>query len=108
MFFHLDTCAVLRHNPRLDCGLVCRRKRKSGHSVARTIGKLTALKIEKAKRPGMYGDGGGLYLRVTDDGAKNWVKTNPGKAWFAYFRFYAPTEAYFDNSWQLNDIEPVK
>src|SRR6516165_10551545 len=21
----------------------------------------------------MYGDGGGLYLRVTDDGAKNWV-----------------------------------
>jgi integrase len=41
--------------------------------MARTIGKLTALKIEKAKRPGMYGDGGGLYLRVTDDGAKNWV-----------------------------------
>jgi integrase len=41
--------------------------------MARTIGKLTALKIEKAKRPGMYGDGGGLYLRVTDEGAKNWV-----------------------------------
>jgi integrase len=41
--------------------------------MARTIGKLTALKIEKAKRPGMYGDGGGLYLRVTPDGAKNWV-----------------------------------
>jgi integrase len=41
--------------------------------MARTIGKLTALKVDKAKRPGMYGDGGGLYLRVTDDGAKNWV-----------------------------------
>jgi integrase len=41
--------------------------------MARIIGKLTALKVEKANRPGMYGDGGGLYLRVTDDGAKNWV-----------------------------------
>ena len=41
--------------------------------MARVIGKLTAIKIEKAKRPGMYGDGGGLYLRVTDDGEKNWV-----------------------------------
>jgi integrase len=41
--------------------------------MARTIGKLTALKAEKANRAGMYGDGGGLYLRVTEDGAKNWV-----------------------------------
>jgi integrase len=41
--------------------------------MAQTIGKLTALRVDKASRPGMYGDGGGLYLRVTDDGAKNWV-----------------------------------
>ena len=41
--------------------------------MPRVIGKLTALKINKAKQPGMYGDGGGLYLRVTDEGAKNWV-----------------------------------
>jgi integrase len=41
--------------------------------MARAIEKLTALKVEKEKRAGMYGDGGGLYLRVTDDGAKNWV-----------------------------------
>ena len=38
----------------------------------------------------------------------NWIKTLPGKRWFPYFRFYAPTEAYFDKSWQLNDIEPLK
>ena len=37
------------------------------------ICKLTALKVEKAKEAGMYGDGGGLYLRVTEDGAKSWV-----------------------------------
>jgi len=41
--------------------------------MARVIGKLTALRVDKASRPGMYGDGGGLYLRVTEDGAKNWV-----------------------------------
>jgi integrase len=41
--------------------------------MARTIGKLTALKVDKAKQPGMYGDGGGLYLRLTDNGARNWV-----------------------------------
>jgi hypothetical protein len=37
----------------------------------------------------------------------NWIKTNTGKGWFTYFRFYAPSDAYFDKSWQLNDIESV-
>ena len=34
----------------------------------------------------------------------NWIPTIPGKAWFALFRFYGPTEAYFDRSWKLPDI----
>jgi len=41
--------------------------------MARTFGRLTALKVDKAKWPGMYADGGGLYLRVTHSGTKNWV-----------------------------------
>jgi integrase len=41
--------------------------------MARAIGRLTALKVEKAKKPGLYADGGGLYLRVTPEGARNWV-----------------------------------
>jgi integrase len=41
--------------------------------AARTTGRLTALKVEKAKQPGMYCDGGGLYLRVTPEGTKQWV-----------------------------------
>jgi integrase len=41
--------------------------------MARSIGKLTALKVDRANEPGMYGDGGGLYLRITQDGTKNWV-----------------------------------
>jgi hypothetical protein len=36
---------------------------------------------------------------------KNWVKTLPGKGWFAYFRWYGPTQPFFDQSWKLPDIE---
>jgi hypothetical protein len=35
------------------------------------------------------------------------VQTNPDKGWFAYFRFYGPTEAFFDKSWSLPDIEKI-
>jgi len=38
---------------------------------------------------------------------KNWIPTVPGKNWFAYFRFYQPTEAYFDRSWPLPDFEQL-
>jgi Arm DNA-binding domain len=41
--------------------------------MARTVGRLTALKVEKARQPGMYADGAGLYLRVTKQGTKSWV-----------------------------------
>src|SRR6516164_1774875 len=42
--------------------------------MARQIERLTALKVEaKELAPGMYPDGAGLYLRVTPDGARNWV-----------------------------------
>src|SRR5450631_3163102 len=41
--------------------------------MARTTGRLTALKVDRTKMPGMYADGGGLYLRVTKEGTKNWV-----------------------------------
>ena len=38
----------------------------------------------------------------------NWIQTLPGKGWFTYFRFYGPTQAYFDRSWMLPDIEPAE
>jgi integrase len=41
--------------------------------MARQTERLSALKVEKTSKPGMYADGGGLYLRVTPTGAKNWV-----------------------------------
>jgi integrase len=43
--------------------------------MARTVktGKLTALDVSRAKDPGLYGDGAGLYLRVQKDGSKTWA-----------------------------------
>jgi len=34
----------------------------------------------------------------------NWIETTPGKGFFPMMRFYSPTEAYFDKSWQLGDV----
>lgn len=36
-------------------------------------GKLTALGVTRLKTPGMYGDGGGLWLQVSGKGGKSWV-----------------------------------
>jgi integrase len=41
--------------------------------MAREIGRLSSAKIRSAKRPGMYADGGGLYLHVGPTGAKSWI-----------------------------------
>jgi len=37
----------------------------------------------------------------------NWVKTNEGDGFFVFFRFYSPTEAYYDKSWQLPMVEKI-
>jgi hypothetical protein len=38
----------------------------------------------------------------------NWVDTSASKGWFVWFRFYAPTEPFFNQSWQLPDFERVQ
>ena len=37
----------------------------------------------------------------------NWVQTIPGRGWWVWFRFYSPTEAFFDKSYQLKDFVRV-
>jgi integrase len=40
----------------------------------KTIGKLTSREVESATlKPGLHGDGGNLYLRVTNDGTRSWL-----------------------------------
>jgi hypothetical protein len=34
-----------------------------------------------------------------------WIKTEPGKGWFAYIRIYGPEQAAFDKSWKPGDFE---
>jgi hypothetical protein len=38
----------------------------------------------------------------------NWVKTVPDRGFFPMFRWYGPLEPFFDKSWSLPDVEPVK
>jgi integrase len=37
------------------------------------MGKLNPQAVTRATKPGMYGDGGGLYLQVGPGGAKSWI-----------------------------------
>ena len=69
---------------------------------------------QRAERGSMHED-----VRKTDDGStpifigptapkgweNNWIKSVPGRAWFSYFRFYGPTEPFFDQSWKLPQVE---
>lgn len=38
------------------------------------MGKLTAAKIKSLSNPGLYGDGGTLYLNVAPGGSKSWIQ----------------------------------
>lgn len=51
-----------------------------------------------------------LYFGPTAPEGKesNWVETIPGKSWFPIVRVYGPLEPWFDQTWRLNDIEPIE
>ncbi len=42
--------------------------------------------------------------RPEDVPEANWIQTNPKKGFFAYFRWYSPTRAFFDRSWRMGNI----
>jgi len=37
----------------------------------------------------------------------NWVETIPGRSWFQLFRLYGPLQPWFDQTWKLNEFEPI-
>ncbi|MGC1236431.1 MAG: Arm DNA-binding domain-containing protein, partial [Xanthobacteraceae bacterium] len=41
--------------------------------MAKTIDRLTALKVQKIKTAGYHADGGGLWLQVSGKNAKSWI-----------------------------------
>ena len=44
-----------------------------GHVTMRATQKLTPLAVKNADKPGLYGDGLGLYLQVSSFGTKSWL-----------------------------------
>lgn len=44
-----------------------------GMDMARPMNRLSARKVATLSEPGLYADGGGLYLRVTPGGTKSWI-----------------------------------
>jgi integrase len=63
----LDRSAHARHNPPPSRGLI------RGSTMPRQLGRLNALAVSRASRPGLYPDGGGLYLQVTKAGVRSWT-----------------------------------
>jgi hypothetical protein len=61
-------------------------------------------------RPVQNADGSfDIYFGPKSPGeGKNWLATIPGKGWFTIFRLYGPKQAFFDQTWKLNDIEKAK
>jgi hypothetical protein len=51
-----------------------------------------------------------LYFgpRAPDGGEQRWIRTIPGRGWFAYFRIYGPEEAALDHSWRPGDFVPMR
>jgi hypothetical protein len=39
---------------------------------------------------------------------ERWIKTIPGRGWFAYIRIYGPEAAAFNGSWKPGDFQEVK
>ena len=42
-----------------------------------------------------------------NDPNANWIRTVPGRGYFAGLRLYSPIQAFFDQSWRPDDIEKV-
>ena len=45
--------------------------------------------------------------RAPEGNAQNWLATAPGRAYFAIFRLYGPTEAALKKTWKSGDFEKV-
>lgn len=77
------------------------------------------LQVESTKWPALASNSG--TLEQNPDGSfdlyfgpkapagkeSNWVETLPGKSWFPIVRLYGPLEPWFDQSWRLNEFEPI-
>jgi hypothetical protein len=61
-------------------------------------------------RPAVNADGSTdiLFGPERPQGQRNFLRTVPGKGYFAILRLYGPTEASFDKSWKPGDFETLR
>lgn len=56
-------------------------------------------------------DDGSITLSIgpnPPDGAKNWLRTVPGRGWFSLYRFYGPTQEFFDRNYKPGNFVKVE
>ncbi|MBD5784843.1 hypothetical protein IF650_01500 [Cellulosimicrobium terreum] len=46
----------------------------------------------------------GMITSVVGAGAANWLKTVPARGRFSLFRFYGPTQSFFDRQYEPGDF----
>jgi hypothetical protein len=58
----------------------------------------------------LSGDSVDLYFgpKPPNGHESRWIKTVPGKGWFAYFRIYGPKDPAFNGNWKPGDFEEVR
>ncbi|MGF1695680.1 DUF1214 domain-containing protein [Vibrio lamellibrachiae] len=49
-----------------------------------------------------------LTFSPEKNGAENWIQTNCGEDWFAWFRLYQPEQAYFDKDFFLPNVKKAQ
>ena len=96
-----------------------RRPRTSGPSTSTTPRPARCSRCPRPSGPAVASNAG--TLQANDDGSHdlyfgpvapegketNWVETIPGKSWFQLFRLYGPLQPWFDQTWKLNEFEPL-
>ena len=95
------------------------RRRTSGPSTSTTPRRGHCSRCRRRSGPPSPATPG--PLQANDDGSHdlyfgpvapegketNWVETVPGKSWFQLFRIYGPLQPWFDQTWRLNEFEPI-
>jgi hypothetical protein len=56
-----------------DLADIASAAQRTFHQMAQKIQRLTALAVSRLTKPGLYADGGGLYLRIGRNGSKSWT-----------------------------------
>ena len=89
------------------------RETRAYHGLTRALIDNNTEITDRSSRQGLVKNADGsvdLYFgpRAPQGFEQNWIPTLAGKAWFPYFRLYGPTEAHFDRSWILPNIEKAR